>query len=191
MIVVPLNNILLKSCSYLVDTDDLWLIDCGGLISVIEAFIRKGKELKGIFITHCHHDHISGLPWILEQFPNISIYCSQATLEGLKNEDHNLSYILSENPFEFTQEERVIIIKEGVQIVKGLNVEIISTPGHSDDCMTYIINDCIFTGDSYIPFAKVFAKWPRSNKVLAIENEKKIINLINERQLKVYPGHWE
>ena len=74
--------------------------------------------------------------------------------------------------------------------INGLEIEVLSTPGHSDDNFTYIIGNNIFTGDSYIPFAKLFTKWPRSNKQQALENEQKLKQLIKERKLNVYQGHW-
>ena len=74
--------------------------------------------------------------------------------------------------------------------VGNMKVEVISTPGHSEDCLSYIIEDIIFTGDSYIPFAKVFTKWPTSNKTLAKVNEAKLKEIAETRNLKVLPGHW-
>lgn len=128
---------------------------------------------------------------MLKKYPYATVFCSLLTLEGLKNEEQNLSYIIPQYPIIFDNEEQVIILDAGVIIINGLSVEVIPTPGYSDDCMTYVIGDCIFIGDSYIPFAKVFTKWPRSNKELAVKSELRIISLINERHLNVFCGHWE
>ena len=186
-----IHNELLKSASYILTIEDkLIIVDCGDYEKMIKA-IGINREPTAILLTHCHQDHVYGLIKMLDKYPNVSVYCSLLTLEGMKNEEQNLSYIIPEYPFVFTEEKQVIIINEGVQYIKGITIEVLSTPGHSDDCMSYIIGDCIFTGDSYIPFANVFTKWPRSNKVLAVENEKKIINLINNRPLNVYCGHWK
>ena len=72
-----------------------------------------------------------------------------------------------------------------------MKVEVISTPGHSEDCLSYIIEDNIFTSDSYIPLAKVFTKWPTSNKSLALDNEAMLKEIAETRNLKVRPGHWQ
>lgn len=185
-----IHNKLLQSSSYILSFEEvLIIVDCGDSKKIINA-IGLNRKPTAIFLTHCHQDHVYGLLQLLEQYPFLTVYCSQSTFDGLKNEEQNLSYIISESTWAFNKEKQVIIINEGILMVNDLTIEVISTPGHSDDCMSYIIGDNIFTGDSYIPFAKVFTKWPRSNKVLANENEKKIISLINERQLKVYPGHW-
>lgn len=159
-----------------------------------DGLIRKlnsDEFVNAILLTHCHQDHILELSKLLSLYPNIKIFCSQSTFEGLKNEEQNMSYILPEYPFQFTNYENVNVIEPGKNIIDGLEVEVLSTHGHSEDYMTCIIKKCIFTGDSYIPFSKVFAKWPRSNKMLAKENENKLISLIKERNLIMFPGHWE
>ena len=189
--VYPIENIFLKSCSYLVEAKDLWLIDCGDYKTVFEAINRIGKELKGVFLTHCHQDHVYGLCDVIKKYPNTLVFCSEITAIGLMDEEINLSYIISEYPFKFEFKDSVVVLNEGKYNLEGFEIEVIATPGHSDDCLSYIIANNIFTGDSYIPFAKVFTKWPRSNKILAFENEKKIINIINEKKLKVYSGHWK
>lgn len=185
MKVTCIQNELLQSATYLFDG---YLVDCGDSEKVIQAL--EGKELKGIFLTHCHQDHIYGIEKVLTQFPHAKVYCSQKTWEGLKDDKLNLSYIIPEHFFCFTQDENVVVLEEGVHTIGGMKVEVISTPGHSEDCLSFIIKDCIFTGDSYIPFAKVFTKWPTSNKALALENEARLKEIAETRKLKVFPGHW-
>lgn len=185
MNITRIENELLQSASYLFDG---YLVDCGDSDKIIEAL--EGTELIGIFLTHCHQDHIYGIEKVLTRYPHAKVYCSQKTWEGLKDVKLNLSYIIPEHSFCFTQDENVVVLNGDVQMIDSMKVEVISTPGHSEDCLSFIINDCIFTGDSYIPFAKVFTKWPTSNKALALENEAKLKELIKARGLNVYPGHW-
>lgn len=185
MDVIQIENDLLQSATYLFDG---YLVDCGDSEKIILAL--EGKELKGIFLTHCHQDHIYGIEKVLTRFPHTTVYCSQKTWEGLKDDKLNLSYIIPEHSFCFKQDENVVVLDEGSHTIDGMKVEVISTPGHSEDCLSFIIEDCIFTGDSYIPFAKVFTKWPTSNKALALENEAKLKELITARKLNAYPGHW-
>lgn len=84
-----------------------------------------------------------------------------------------------------------MILSEGITKIDDLSVEVLSTIGHSEDCISLIIEDNIFTGDSHIPFAKVFTKWPTSDKVLAKDSEERLLRVIEERNLNVYPGHWQ
>lgn len=185
MNIIRIENELLQSATYLFDG---YLVDCGDSEKIIKAL--DGKELRGIFLTHCHQDHIYGIEKVLKQYSHAKVYCSQKTFEGLHDDTLNLSYIIPEHPFRFTQDENVVILEEGIHTIDGMKVEVISTPGHSEDCLSFIIEDNIFTGDSYIPFAKVFTKWPTSSKAMALENETMLKELILARDLNVYPGHW-
>lgn len=185
MEITTIQNELLQSATYLFDG---YLVDCGDSEKIIKAL--DGKELRGIFLTHCHQDHIYGIEKVLKQYSHAKVYCSQKTFEGLHDDTLNLSYIIPEHSFRFTQDENVVILKEGIHSIDGMKVEVVSTSGHSEDCLSYIIEDCIFTGDSYIPFAKVFTKWPTSNKALALENETRLKEIAEARKLKVYSGHW-
>ena len=63
--------------------------------------------------------------------------------------------------------------------------------GHSNDCQSYIIEGNIFTGDALLQFTKVFSKWPTSNKKLALENEQRLRQLAEARNLIIQPGHWQ
>lgn len=182
------QNELLQSASYLVDGI---LVDCGNCPKISEYLQQNKTIAKAILLTHCHLDHIYGLCNFLKQYPKTKVYCSQLTAQGLKDERMNLSYIIPDTPFQFEFDDNVVVIDQGKQTIEGIEIEVIATPGHSDDCFTYIIGNNIFTGDSYIPFAKVFTKWPKSNKQLALENEAKLKDLIEQRDLNVYPGHWQ
>ena len=165
-----------------------YLVDCGDSEKILD--VLEGKELKGIFLTHCHQDHIYGIEKVLAHYPLAKVYCSQKTFEGLKDDNLNLSYIMPEHSFCFDKDDNVVVLDDGTHFIDNLRVEVFSTPGHSEDCLSFIIEDCIFTGDSYIPFAKVFTKWPTSNKPLALENEAKLKELAETRNLKVFAGHW-
>jgi len=181
-----INNSLLKSATYLFNG---YLVDCGDADKIFDAL--GGETLKGIFLTHCHQDHVYGIEKVLQRYPTAKVYCSQKTYEGLKDPMLNLSYIIPEHTFRFERDENIIILQEGIHQIDNIAVEVLSSVGHSDDCITYIIENNIFTGDAHIPFAKVFTKWPTSNKEQALLTEKKLLDIIQNRKLNVYPGHWQ
>ena len=185
MNITCIQNELLQSATYFFEG---YLIDCGDSDKILD--VLEGKELKGIFLTHCHQDHIYGVEKVLARYPHAKVYCSQKTFEGLRNDELNLSYIMPDYSFRFDKDSNVVVLDDGMHHIYNMKVEVISTPGHSEDCLSYIIEDNIFTGDSYIPFAKVFTKWPTSNKPLALENEAKLKEIAKIRNLNVRPGHW-
>lgn len=186
MNIICIQNELLQSATYLFEG---YLVDCGDSDKILD--VLEGKELKGIFLTHCHQDHTYGIEKVLVRYPHAKVYCSQKTFEGLKNDELNLSYIMPDYSFRFDKDSNVVVLDDGIYHIDNMKVEVISTPGHSEDCLSYIIEDNIFTGDSYIPFEKVFTKWPTSNKPLALENEAKLKEIAENRNLNVRPGHWQ
>lgn len=188
MEVVPIKNKLLQSASYFIGH---FIVDCGDSDEILKIAQTNGVDIWGIFLTHCHLDHIYGLPKVIERYPNARIYCSELTHKGLLDESLNLSYIFPDYSFHFTYDDIVVKLTEGIHIIDGVTVEMIICNGHSNDCQSYIIDGNLFTGDAYIPFAKVFTKWPTSNKELAVESENKLLQLANNRGLIIRPGHWQ
>lgn len=192
MQIQTIKNSIYNSATYIIYDDVLkyaFLIDCGDSDKILKFINEKGLVIKGIFITHCHYDHIYGLNAIFENNKDITIYASEETIKGLYDNKINLSLYM-ETPYICNKEIKTEIVTEDKCInTYNLNIYIINTPGHDAGCTTYIINNCIFTGDSFIPDTKVFSKTKRGNKELASRSIEKITDLIDKNNYKLYPGH--
>ena len=94
---------------------------------------------------------------------------------------HNDPIILSGN--------NIKVLREGdkVELSTDINLEVFETPGHDKSCLTYKIDNNLFSGDSYIPGLKVIASFPNSNKIDA-ESSKERIKKIAEG-INLHPGH--
>lgn len=179
-------NSIFKSTTYvLTNGGGSWLVDCGDIEPVLP--LLKGK-LCGVLLTHSHFDHIYGLNHLLTLFPDISIYTNPAGMDGLKNDKLNFSRY-HEMPFILDNPDKVKIVQDCERIHLFDNVEATAfyTPGHSPCCVTWMLDDAIFTGDSLIPGVKTVTIFPHSDKELARKSEAFIKNLANGRS--VYPGH--
>lgn len=66
--------------------DDKYLIDCGLTYRQIKVRLEKESKsldgLKGVFITHEHRDHTSGLRVLLNHY-QVPLYLSEGTLKGM------------------------------------------------------------------------------------------------------------
>ena len=171
-------NSIFSSISYrygqiLFDPGDEW-----------DAFYDAGTVL----LTHAHFDHIYGLNRVIELNPNVRIFTNESGREMLLNARKNLSFY-HESPFVISDPSRIVTVEDGqkIPIGEGLTAKAIFTPGHNPSCITWLINDCLFTGDSYIPGLKTVTNLPGGNKQQAEESLALIKHLAKDRT--IYPGH--
>lgn len=53
------------------------VVDAGQAEPVLDFLRQQGLDLKAILITHHHHDHIGGVPKLLECYPNAQVFAHQ------------------------------------------------------------------------------------------------------------------
>ncbi len=179
-------NSVFNSCSYVVGDDERsWLIDCGDVDSILPLI--KGR-LCGVLLTHAHFDHIYGLNQLLSIFPHARVYTNAAGREALLSDKLNFSRYYGD-PFTLLYPENVDIVADGqmLPLYGDTTASAVETPGHSPSCVTWIIGESVFTGDSHIPGVKTVTNIPHSDKDLAHQSEARILQLAEHRL--VYPGH--
>ncbi len=88
-----------------------------------------GLDLKYIIETHVHADHITSSCPLKQKFTNAKIVLGEASLVACAD----------------------ILIKDGESLKFGdYRVKAMSTPGHTDGCMSYVVGDKVFTGDALL-----------------------------------------
>ncbi|MGA2243419.1 MAG: MBL fold metallo-hydrolase [Verrucomicrobiota bacterium] len=85
---------------------------------ILNCLTENGLELRHIFITHSHWDHVEALPKIRESWPKVRVH------SGSKNA-----------PVEQRNKSSEIVH------VGGLRVTHRETPGHAEDGVTYLIGN--------------------------------------------------
>ena len=71
----------LNNSYYLLDAG----ISCKRITDYIATRNLSLTDLKGIFITHEHDDHIKGLKVLLKKVPNITVYCTPGTASAIND----------------------------------------------------------------------------------------------------------
>lgn len=162
--------------------------------SLADALVDPGDEwkafcgVKTVLLTHAHFDHIYGLNRLIEISPEVRVYTNEHGRVMLLNDKKNMSRY-HETPFVFQHPERIVIVNDGdeVELGDGFIAKAVFTPGHNPSCITWIIGDCLFTGDSYIPRIKTVTNLSGGDKKQSEDSIKLIKNLAVGRT--IYPGH--
>jgi glyoxylase-like metal-dependent hydrolase (beta-lactamase superfamily II) len=178
------NTYLITSGS---NANNCYLIDVGTAEEVLKT-LERHQEIKAVFLTHAHYDHICGIPEIVNKFPNCTIYCSKYTKEALGNAKTNLSFY-HKTPITFLGNGVEVVAQEDkIHLFEKLCMEIIPTPGHNAGSFSFKIAEAIFTGDSLIPDSAIVTKLKSGNKT---EAQKSILKLqaICNGETTIYPGH--
>ena len=155
---------------------------------IINMLNDQGVEsLKYIFLTHCHADHIGGVPQ-LKDAKGGKILISRADAEGLYNPEVSLAPYIDMPNIELEADSR--IDDEDLIHIGNLEFQVISTPGHTKGsvCLYYPEGRLVFTGDTIFS-----GSWGRTD--LPTGNFVEIMNSISNRLMVlpdetiVYPGH--
>ena len=147
-----INNVF-ASNTFLISQDDgrdVWLVDIGDYDKVA-SILPSDAKVRGLLLTHTHFDHIYGINELCMNHPECVVYTSEYGHLALKSAKKNFSFY-HEHPIEFNG-GNVFVLKEGdiLTLFQGISLSVYSTPGHCPSCLTYITENCIFTGDAYIP----------------------------------------
>lgn len=166
-------------------SDYVWLVDCGDMDKILAKI--GSKTIQGVLLTHVHFDHIYGLNELLERFPSACVYTNAWGVGALANEKLNMSRY-HESPF-FVVSDRVCECREGstISLFDDVNASIYHTPGHNPSCLTFLIGNCLFTGDAFIPGIRVVTTLPHADKWQATQSLQRI--LVMARGKEIYPGH--
>ncbi|MDE5975437.1 MAG: MBL fold metallo-hydrolase [Muribaculaceae bacterium] len=188
MTITRFINSIFSSNSFIIEEEgDAILVDVGDWEPLSSFLTSRRLNLKAVFLTHTHYDHIYGIRELMKEFPSVTIYTSPFGKEALTKSNWNFSRY-HDDPIEISSPLIVPVVQDQeINISEGLKVKIIETPGHDKSCLSYIIRDSLFTGDSYIPNIKVVASFPNSNKAKASYFYDFLKSL--SKDYRIYPGH--
>lgn len=185
-------NSVYSSNTFVISIDDskdyVWLVDCGDVDSIVELI--GDKKVQAVFFTHTHYDHIYGINKLLEYYPDLLLYTNAFGKEALLSPKLNYSrYHQESEDIICISPQNIVVLTDEQSVILNGDIQIIAreTPGHDESCITYVLNDNVFSGDSYIPGVKVFANFLHSNKQKAAKSLEIISGIIINK--KLYPGH--
>lgn len=155
-------------------------------LSYLIKDILKGN-LKYIYLTHCHGDHIGGVRQLKEQCGG-KILIHRDDKQGLNDKAINLSGIIDIPEIELEADS---IVDDGDTIHLGnLEFQVIHTPGHTKGSSSLYCEKekCLFSGDTIFSGTWGRTDLPTSSREAIMESITKKILILPDDTI-IYPGH--
>lgn len=137
--------------------------------AILATVIAAGADdLALIVLTHGHADHAEGAPALAE--------LTRAPVRAVAGD--------------LCRDAEPLIA--GRLQVSGLQLEVVSTPGHTADSVCFVINDdaALVTGDTILGKGSTVVAWPDGRLGDYVATLQKLRALVDERELRVVlPGH--
>ena len=170
------------------ETNELMVIDPGGETNkIIDMINILEGNLKYIYLTHCHGDHIGAVEELRNKKSG-KVLIHSDDYEGLKKPEINLTGFMSELPISIEADARV---NDGDLLHVGkIEFRVIHTPGHTKGGSSLYSEkeQMLFSGDTLFK-----GMWGRTD--LPTSSFEDIMKSINDKLLVlpddtvVYPGH--
>ena len=148
----------------------------------VTAFVRdNGLTVDWVLETHVHADHLTAAPYLKEQLGGRigigrHVAAVQETFKGVFNIDG-----LATDGSQFDH-----LFEDGDEFeVGGIGGVIIATPGHTPACITYLIGDAAFVGDTlFMPdFGTARTDFPGGDAGTLYDSIEKILALPESTRL--------
>lgn len=112
--------------------------------AILDAARAEGVAIDWLLETHAHADHLSAAPF-LKKATAAPIVIGEhiKTVQKVFKGVFNLGYVTADGrPFDK-------LVSDGETLQLGeLEIEVLHTPGHTPACVSYLIGDAVFVGDT-------------------------------------------
>jgi glyoxylase-like metal-dependent hydrolase (beta-lactamase superfamily II) len=116
-----------------------------GADQIVAAVQRQQLQLQWILETHVHADHLSAAPYLQQQLGGQIVIGSQITT--VQQLFAGVFHAGSEFARDGSQFDK--LAADGEQLSLGaLQIRVLHTPGHTPACVSYLIGDAVFVGDT-------------------------------------------
>ena len=148
------------------------LVDAGAMDGIVETIREYTDELDAVFLTHQHGDHVEQLEAVCEAFdPDVYAYA-----------DHP---------------ERTHDLDDGDVVTIGdEEFEVVFTPGHADDHVSFVSETTLFSGDVVVHDDGAFdygsfgrTDMPGQSREELIESIDRLLERLPDGVEHLYAGH--
>lgn len=142
-------------------------------------------KIKWVLETHAHADHLSGA-----QFARAETGASLVIGDHIRDVQRIFAprFLAEEITMDYEAFDR--LVKEGDELPLGaLKIRVLHTPGHTPACVSYLIGDALFVGDTlFMPdFGTARADFPGGDAATLYRSIRKI--LAQPLETRIFVGH--
>ena len=153
------------------------IIDPGATVPEIKELVKKDNlDVRAIFLTHGHYDHVGGVAALRKKYKDIPVYLHPEDA----GKDTELMPTRALDPVTLWRDGDVVMVGE-------LQVEVLHTPGHSAGSVTLRCQDVLFTGDTLFTQSVGRTDFPGGSQEALMASLKRLGEL--EGDYQVLPGH--
>ncbi len=149
---------------------------------VVEQVLNQGLTLKWLLETHVHADHLSGAPYLQKRLGGKIAIGDQITqVQDIFGSLFNAEPEFSRNGTQFDH-----LLKNNETIAIGnLTIKAMHTPGHTPACMSFVVADACFVGDTlFMPdYGSARCDFPGGDASVLYDSMTKILSLPDDTRL--------
>ncbi len=153
----------------------------------IIAYVKdEALDIQWLLESHVHADHLSAAPYLQEKLGGkIGIGNNITLVQDTFGKVFNEGTEFQRDGSQFDQ----LFDQGDVFHIGQMRVDVLHTPGHTPACLTYVIEDAAFVGDTlFMPdFGTARCDFPGGSSQTLYESIQKILALPDET--KIFVGH--
>lgn len=168
---------------YAQGADSCVVIDPADAAPIKKYAETYGLKIAAVLLTHCHFDHILGVPGLVQD--GAKLYIGENDAAGLNDRSVSLCFM------ELPEMKPDVLLKDGDIITEaGLTIKVIATPGHTAGGVCYVLEETsvIFSGDTLFRFSIGRTDFPGGDYATLISSIKNKLFVL-EGDYAVNPGH--
>ncbi|MBL7666269.1 MAG: MBL fold metallo-hydrolase [Bacteriovoracaceae bacterium] len=116
------------------------------LQKVIQFLQTNDLKLHYILETHVHADHLTGAQVLKKYYPQAKIAISKK-INIVQQTFKDIFHLDEKFPTDGSQFDKLISDNENF-FAGVISIKALPTPGHTPACLSFFIDDCLFTGDA-------------------------------------------
>jgi len=153
---------------------------------IIAHVQEHALNVQWLLETHVHADHLSAAPYLQDRLGGkIGIGANIRQVQDVFGKVFNEGTEFQRDGSQFDQ-----LFGDGDSLHIGqMRGDILHTPGHTPACMTYVIGDAAFVGDTlFMPdFGTARCDFPGGSSAVLFDSIQKILSLPDET--RIFVGH--